>query len=91
MQAPLSPRPPLISALDAVKLSKRCNMFDSTCVILAMRDLGYTLQADWLEAHLDNYLDILIDEYQQWMQQSPSNESLGQQVARETGLEVIEE
>lgn len=91
MQAPLPPRPPLIPALDAVKLSRRCNMFDDTCVILAMRDLGYTLQADWLNSHLDNYLDILIDEYQQWMEQSPSNESLTQRVARETGLEVAED
>ncbi|RCJ20234.1 hypothetical protein A6S26_05795 [Nostoc sp. ATCC 43529] len=66
-------------------------MFDSTCVILAMRDLGYTLQADWLNSHLDNYLDILIDEYHQWMEQSPSNESLTQRVARETGLEVVED
>jgi hypothetical protein len=91
MQTPLSPRPPLIPALDAVKLSRRCNMFDSACVILVMRDLGYSLQADWLEANLDNYLDILIDEYQQWMQQNPSNKSLAQQVARETGLEVVED
>lgn len=92
MQKPLLPRPPLIPVLDAVKVSGRCNMFDRTCVILTMQDLGYCLQADWLSAHLDDYLDILIVEYSQWMRENapPPRESLAQKVARETGLELIQ-
>ncbi len=93
MQTPLSPRPPLIPALDAVKRSGRCNMFDRTCVILTMQDLGYTPQADWLQAHLEDYLDILIDEYFDGWKKTHHLlcESLAQKVARETGLELIEE
>ncbi len=93
MPQPVSRCSHLIQALDAVKKSKRCNMFDCTCVILTMQDLGYTLQADWLSAHADEYLDILIDEYSRWLQDNapPLSESLAQRVARETGLEVVEE
>ncbi len=90
---PVNERSPLVQALDAVKLSRQCNMFDRTCVILTMQDLGYTLQADWLLAHIDDYLDILIGEYSCWLQDNapPKSESLVQRVARETGLEVVEE
>jgi hypothetical protein len=90
MQQQLSPRPSLMFALDEVKASNKCNMFDSTCVIQVMQDLGYIEEADWLQANIDSYLDILIDEYQQWMHENEP-ESLAQQVARETGLKVIVE
>uniref|UniRef100_A0A0C1RQ08 Uncharacterized protein n=2 Tax=Tolypothrix TaxID=111782 RepID=A0A0C1RQ08_9CYAN len=68
-------------------------MFDRTCVVLTMQDLGYTSQADWLSEHLDDYLDILIVEYSRWMEENapPPSESLAQKVARETGLELISE
>ncbi|MBE9212852.1 DUF5049 domain-containing protein [Plectonema cf. radiosum LEGE 06105] len=56
-------RPYLIPALDAVKSSGQCNMFDSNCVIRVMQNLGYVEQANWLAAHLDNYLDILMNDY----------------------------
>ncbi|WP_238361034.1 hypothetical protein [Iningainema tapete] len=42
-------------------------MFDRTCVISTMQDLGYTSQADFLSRHFDNYLDILICEYCRWL------------------------
>lgn len=85
-----SDRPYLISALDAVKSSGQCNMFDSTCVISKMHELDYNEQADWLAAHLDHYVDILVIEYFNWMLVNEP-ESLAQKLARETGLEVIEE
>jgi hypothetical protein len=90
MQQQLSPRPPLMKALDDVKASNLCNMFDCVCVIRAMQNLGYIEEAGWLAANLDSYLDILIDEYQQWMHENEP-ESLAQQIARETGLKVIVE
>jgi hypothetical protein len=90
MQQQLSPRPHLMEALDEVKVSNQCNMFDRACVIQVMQDLGYIEEADWLTANLDSYLDILIDEYQQWMHENEP-ESLAQQLARETGLKVIVE
>ncbi|NJO64891.1 MAG: DUF5049 domain-containing protein [Richelia sp. RM2_1_2] len=90
MQQQLSTRPYLITALDAVKRTGQCNMFDSNCVIRVMQDLGYVEQADWLAANLDSYVDILVVEYFNWMQINEP-ESLAQQLARETGLEVIEE
>lgn len=84
--------PPLIQALDAVKISKRCNMFDSKCVISTMKDLGYTLQSDWLKARSDNFLDIITSEYIRWMwEYSTPSESLARKVAHDTGLEVIVE
>ncbi|NJN11868.1 MAG: DUF5049 domain-containing protein [Richelia sp. RM1_1_1] len=83
-------RPYLIPALDAVKRSGQCNMFDSNCVIRTMQDLGYIEQADWLEANLDSYVDILMVQYLDWMDENQPA-SLAQQLARETGLEVIEE
>ena len=85
-----SDRPYLIPALDAVKKSSQCNMFNSDCVIQKMLDLGYNEQADWLAAHLDSYVDILVVEYFNWMLVNEP-ESLAQKLARETGLEVIEE
>lgn len=85
-----SDRPYLIPALDAVKISGQCNMFDSNCVIQIMQELGYVEQADWLAAHLDDYVDILVVEYFNWMLVNEP-ESLAQKLARETGLEVIEE
>lgn len=88
MQQQLSPRSSLMFALDEVKASNQCNMFDRACVIQAMQNLGYIQEANWLEANKDNYLDVLIDEYQQWMQDNEP-ESLAQQLARETGLKVI--
>ena len=90
MQQKSSTRPHLIPALDAVKRTGQCNMFDSNCVIRTMQDLGYVEQADWLAANLDSYVDILVVEYFNWMQINEP-ESLAQQLARETGLEVIEE
>ena len=83
-------RPYLIPALDAVKKSGQCNMFNPDCVIQAMRDLNYVEQANWLAAHLDSYVDILVVEYFNWMQINEP-ESLAQKLARSTGLEVIEE
>lgn len=65
-------------------------MFNPDCVIQAMQDLGYNEQADWLAAHLDSYIDILVVEYFNWMQINEP-ESLAQKLARETGLEVVEE
>ncbi|NJL64767.1 MAG: hypothetical protein HC903_26840 [Methylacidiphilales bacterium] len=88
MQQQLSPRPHLMEALDEVKRSNQCNMFNRACVILAMHNLGYIEEADWLAANIDSYLDILIMEYQQWMHDNEP-ESLAQQLARETGLKVI--
>lgn len=85
-----SERLQLIPALDAVKRSGRCNMFNSDCVIQAMQDMGYNEQADWLAVHLDSYVDILVVEYFNWMLVNQP-ESLAQKLARETGLEVIEE
>ncbi|MEA5595754.1 DUF5049 domain-containing protein [Rivularia sp. UHCC 0363] len=90
MEMLLNNRPYLITALDAVKRTGQCNMFDSNCVIRTMQDLGYIEQADWLAAHLDDYVEILVVEYFDWMQINEP-ESLAQQLARETGLEVIEE
>lgn len=85
-----SARPYLIPALDAVKLSGQCNMFNPDCVIQVMQDLGYNEQADWLGVNLDSYIDILVVEYFNWMQINQP-ESLAQKLARETGLEVVEE
>lgn len=82
-----SDRPQLIPALDAVKRSVQCNMFNSDCVIRVMQDLGYIEQADWLRANLDSYVDILVVEYFNWMLVNEP-ESLAQKLARETGLEV---
>lgn len=83
-------RPYLIPALDAVKKSGQCNMFNPDCVIQAMQDLGYNEQADWLGVNLDSYIDILVVEYFNWMQINQP-ESLAQKLARETGLKVVEE
>ncbi len=85
-----SDRPQLIPALDAIKRSGQCNMFNPDCVIRVMQDLGYNEQADWLRANLDSYVDILVVEYFNWMLVNEP-ESLAQKLARETGLEVIEE
>ncbi|MEM6404207.1 MAG: hypothetical protein AAF349_28310, partial [Cyanobacteria bacterium P01_A01_bin.68] len=76
--------------LDAVKISGQCNMFNPDCVIQVMRDLDYIEQADWLKANLDSYIDILVIKYFNWMQINEP-ESLAQKLARETGLEVVEE
>lgn len=75
---PVKKSSPLIKALDAVKVSRRCNMFDSTCVISTMQDLGFTSQADFLSKHADNYLDILICEYSRWLHDNapPKSKSL---------------
>lgn len=84
--------PPLIEALDAVKISKRCDMFDSKCVISTMKDLGYTLQSNWLKARSDDFFNIITSEYIRWMwENSTPSESLARKVARDTGLEVIVE
>ncbi|WP_414755927.1 hypothetical protein [Anabaena sp. CCY 9910] len=92
--ASLRHRPPLLmEALDEVKASGLCNMFNYACVILALEDLGYGLQADWLEENIYSYNEILIHEFSQWLHANPRpfRESVAQRVARETGLELIEE
>ncbi|PAX49096.1 hypothetical protein [Brunnivagina elsteri] len=43
--------PLLIQALAEVKTSRRCNLFNYSCVAIALRDMGYKLEADWLEQH----------------------------------------
>ncbi len=85
-----SDRPYLIPALDAVKRSDRCNMFNHNCVIQVMHSLGYIEQADWLKDNLDSYIYILVIKYFNWMLVNEP-ESLAQKLARETSLEVIEE
>ncbi|NEU77573.1 hypothetical protein [Nostoc sp. UIC 10630] len=90
----LSDRPPLLmEALAEVRASGLCNMFNYACVIITLQDLGFELQADWLEEHLDIYNEILIHEFSRWLQANPRpfRESVAQRVARETGLELIEE
>lgn len=92
--ASLTHRPPLLmEALAEVRASSLCNMFNYACVILALEDLGYSLQADWLEENLNIYNEILIHEFSQWLHAHPRpfRESVAQRVARETGLELIEE
>ena len=87
-------RPPLLmEALAEVRASSLCNMFNYACVIITLQDLGFELQADWLEEHLDSHNEILIHEFSQWLQANPRpfRESVAQRVARETGLELIEE
>ncbi len=79
--------PLLIPALAEVKASRRCNMFNYACVAIALHDLGYKLEADWLEQHRGSYVAVL-HEFSQWWQAN-RRESLAQQVARECGLEVI--
>lgn len=82
-----------MEALAEVRASSLCNMFNYACVILALEDLGYGLQADWLEQNLDSYNEILIHEFSQWLQANPRpfSESVAQRVARETGLELIKD
>jgi hypothetical protein len=83
-----NPQPPLlIEALAEVKTSHRCNMFNYTCVAIALHDLGYKLEADWLEQNRGRYVAVL-HEFSQWWQVNRRN-SLAQQLARECGLEVI--
>jgi hypothetical protein len=83
----------LMEALAEVRASSLCNMFNYACVILALEDLGYGLQADWLEENTDSYNEFLIHEFSQWLRANPRpfRESVAQRVARETGLELIEE
>ena len=79
--------------LAEVRTSGRCNMFDFPCVVTTIHNLGYELQADWLEQHPDSYGKILMREFPQWLRDNPPppQESLAQRVARETGMEVIED
>ncbi|MBD2341817.1 hypothetical protein H6G64_33325 [Calothrix sp. FACHB-156] len=60
---------------------------------MTLQDLGYGLQADWLEENLDSYNEILIHEFSQWLHANPRpfRESVAQRVARETRLELIED
>jgi hypothetical protein len=77
----------LIQALAEVKTSRRCNMFNYACVAIALRDMGYKLEADWLEQHRGSYVAIL-HEFSRWWQ-ATRRESLAQQLARECDLEVV--
>ncbi|WP_026736138.1 hypothetical protein [Fischerella sp. PCC 9605] len=86
-------RPPLLmEALAEVRASGLCNMFNYACVILALDDMGHAAEADWLKQHINSYVNIL-NEFSRWLQANPRpfRESLAQRVARETGLELIEE
>lgn len=88
-----SDRPPfLMEALAYVRASGQCNMLNPACVIIALDNRGCNLEADWLEAHLNNYFEVM-QEFSHWLRDNspPPKESLAQRVARETGLEVIEE
>lgn len=90
---PKGHRPPhLMQALADVRASGQCNMLNPACVIIALDDTGFTYQADWLKAHLNNYFEVM-QEFSHWLQDNPlpPKESLAQRVARETGLEVVEE
>ncbi len=82
-----------MEVLAEVRTSGQCNMFDFPCVVTTLYNLGYELQADWLEQHPDSYGKILMREFPQWLRNNTATprESLAQRVARETGLEVIEE
>lgn len=83
----------LMPALTEVRSLGCCNMFDFPCVIAAMKGCGYPDTANWLERHRDNYLDLLVGDFSQWLDAHPSSprESLARRVARETGLEVIQD
>lgn len=84
--------PLLMQALTDVRASGQCNMLNPACVIIALDDMGYDFQADWLQEHLNSYVEIMC-EFSRWLRDHPAppKESLAQRVARETGLEVIED
>ena len=48
-----------MEALADVRARGQCNMLNPTCVIIALNDIGYASQADWLEAHLNNYFQVM--------------------------------
>ncbi|MTJ14689.1 hypothetical protein FJR11_19330 [Anabaena sp. UHCC 0187] len=92
IRVPFDYPPLLMEALAEVRATSLCNMFNYACVILTFQDIGYGLQADWLEQNIDRYVEILAD-FSQWLKANPRpfRESLAQRVARETGLELIAE
>lgn len=83
----------LMTALFQVRNQGTCNMLDLPCVLSTLHRMGYETVAIWLQNYKAIYSEILIDEFSEWLTTHPTTEyeSLAQQVARETGLEVIVE
>lgn len=87
----------LMEALLEIRNSGWCNLIDRMCVINALNDFGYQEAASWLEHHKKDYDKIVIDDFSayfsEWLSAHfPYNrESLSQRVARETGLELVDD
>lgn len=83
----------LMPALEEVRYSGDCNMFDLYCVVDRMRDRERSEVADWLVENRRHYFTLLRQDFSAWLERNPSprGESLAQRVARETGLELIED
>ncbi len=87
----------LMQALLEIRNSGRCNLIDRVCVIETLYEFGYAEVASWLERHKKNYDKIVFDDFPKFFSEWLSahfpygrgRESLAQRVARETGLEVV--
>jgi hypothetical protein len=87
----------LMEALLEVRNSGWCNLIDRVCVIDTLRTFGYEKAASWLERHKKHYDKIVMDDFSEYFSEWLSahfpyvRESLAQKVARETGLELIDD
>lgn len=79
----------LIIALADVKISGSCNLFNCHNVISTLKNMGYNIEALWLEENRSHYVAVLYEFSQWWQTNHSQQESLAQRVARECGLEVI--
>jgi hypothetical protein len=87
----------LMQALLEIRNSGRCNLIDRVCVIETLYEFGYAEVASWLDRHKENYDEIVLDDFSKYFSEwlnthfPYARESLAQRVARETGLELVDD